>query len=79
MKYIGQTGRTFTSKTQFKEHIQDIRANKQSSKYPQHILDAARTFGTTDNTLKIPHVRKKGPFMNILEKFHIYNPDKEYK
>jgi hypothetical protein len=41
LKYVGQTDRNFH--TRFKEHIQAIRTNKQSSTFAQHILDTQHT------------------------------------
>jgi hypothetical protein len=37
------------------EHIQAIKANKQNSKYAQHILDTGYTYGIINETLEILH------------------------
>jgi hypothetical protein len=39
--YIGQTVRTF--KIRYKEHIRDIRNNKDKTGYSQHILNTGHT------------------------------------
>jgi hypothetical protein len=54
MKYIGQTGRNF--KTRFKEHIRDIRFNKDNSKFAQHILNTQHTYGPINKTMDILHI-----------------------
>jgi hypothetical protein len=43
MKYIGQTGRTFS--TRYKEHIHDIRSNNSNSGYSNHILNTGHAYG----------------------------------
>jgi hypothetical protein len=72
--YIGQTGRNF--KTRFKEHIQDIRNNRTKTGYSQYIINTGHEYGNIENTLNILNVEKKGPFLNTLEKFHIYKKQK---
>jgi hypothetical protein len=75
MKYIGQTGRMF--KAHFKEHVQDIRTNKSNSKFAQHILYTGHNYNTTDQTMKILHIEKKGHKLNTLKCFEIYNLTKK--
>jgi hypothetical protein len=40
LQYIGQTGHTFMIR--YKEHIRDIRNNKNASGFVQHVLDMTR-------------------------------------
>jgi hypothetical protein len=49
-KYVGQTGRTF--KTRFKEHIRDIKNNRQNSKFAHHILDTTHEYETMEKSMK---------------------------
>jgi hypothetical protein len=47
-------------------------ANRQTSKYAQHILDTGHTYDTFEEILDVLQI-KKGQFLNTLERFHIYN------
>jgi hypothetical protein len=69
-QYIGQTGRNF--KTRYKEHIRDIRNNKSTSGYVQHILDTGHAFGNMDDSMEIVKIQQKGSHLNTLENFYIY-------
>jgi hypothetical protein len=75
LRYIGQTGRNF--KTRFKEHIQDIKYNKPKSKYAEHILDTQHSYNTIETTMDILQIQKKGPILNTLERYYIYNLSKD--
>jgi hypothetical protein len=75
MKYIGQTGRTF--RTPYKEHTNTIRTNKQNSKFVQHILETGHNYDTIDHSMKILQIEMKGPKLNTLERFHIYDKKKK--
>jgi hypothetical protein len=48
--YIGQTGQNF--KQRYKEHINNIRQNKEKSGYSQHILNTNHRYGTIDDTME---------------------------
>jgi hypothetical protein len=72
--YTGQTGRSF--KTRFKEHIQDIWNNRNKTGYSHHIINTGHAYDNIENTLNILNTQKKGPFLNTLEKFHIYKAKK---
>jgi hypothetical protein len=72
--YIGQTGRKFRSR--YKEHIRDIRSNKENTGYSHHILNTGHTYGTLEDTLQVVKIQNKGPHLNILERFHIYKESK---
>jgi hypothetical protein len=69
------TGRNFRAR--YKEHIQAIRSNKANSKYTQHILNTHTALWKTQWTSYILKKEKKGPLMNTLECFHIYNLSKD--
>jgi hypothetical protein len=68
--YIGQTGRNF--KQRYREHINDIRQNKEKSGYSQHILNTKHRYGTTVDTMETLYRGKKGRLLNTVEKFYIY-------
>jgi hypothetical protein len=72
--YIGQTGRTLSIR--YKEHIRNIRSNKDDSAFEQHILDNQHQYGPMTTIMKIVEQAKKGTIMNIKENFHIYQQNK---
>jgi hypothetical protein len=63
----------------YNEHIHAIKANKQNSKYAEHILDTGHTYSTVNETLEILHTEKKGQLLNTLERHHIYDLSKHKK
>jgi hypothetical protein len=69
-QYVGQTDRNF--KTRYKEHIRDIRDNKSTSGYVQHILDTGHAFGNMDDSMEIVKIQQKGSHLKTLENFYIY-------
>jgi hypothetical protein len=75
MKYIGQTGRTFS--TRYKEHIQDIRSNNSNSGYSNHILNTGHPYGTMTDTMDIITTGRKGKHLNTLEMYHIYKTSRK--
>jgi hypothetical protein len=66
-KYVGQTGRNF--KTRYKEHIRDIRNNKCTSGYVQHILETGHAFGNMNDSIEIVKIQQKGSHLKTLENF----------
>jgi hypothetical protein len=48
-----------TFKTRYKEHMQAIRTNKQTSKYAQHILDSVHKYNTIQETMEVLHIEKR--------------------
>jgi hypothetical protein len=75
--YIGQTGRSF--KTRFKEHVSDIKNNRCKTGYSQHILNYGHERAHSVTELEILEKQNKDPFLNSLEKFHIFKSKKENK
>jgi hypothetical protein len=69
-----QTGRTF--KTRCREHIQALKANKQSSKYAQHILGTGHSYRTVQGPMDILHLKKKGQLLDTLKRFHMLDLNK---
>jgi hypothetical protein len=70
LKYVGQTGRTFN--TRYKEHIPDIKSSNSNTGYSNHILNTGHTYGTTEDTMEIITIGRKGKYLNTLKKYHIY-------
>jgi hypothetical protein len=75
LEYVVQTGRTF--KVRYREHINALSTNRQNSTFAQHILEAGHDYNTLDQFMKILHIEKKGPKLDILEGFHIYDITKK--
>jgi hypothetical protein len=73
--YIGQTGRSF--KVRFKEHINDIVNNRSKTGYSQHILNNGHERAHSIMKLEVLERQHKSPFLNTLEKFHIFKCRKE--
>jgi hypothetical protein len=69
-KYIGQTGPSF--KTRFKEHTRDYETNAKKSLYAKHLLEEKHKMESIDDTMTIMSIQKKGPMMNTIEQYHIY-------
>jgi hypothetical protein len=74
LKYVGQTGRTFN--TRYEEHIHNIRSNNSNTGYSNHILNTGHTYGTMQDTMETITLRRKGKYLNTLEKYHIYKVSK---
>jgi hypothetical protein len=69
MKYVEQTGRMY--KFRFKEHIQDVRNNRHSAKFAQHIPETGHAYNTINQTMEVLHIESKGQELNTLERFEI--------
>jgi hypothetical protein len=70
LKYIGQSGRTFN--VGYRDHIHAIRTNNNNSGYSNHILGAEHSYGTIKDNMDVIRTGRKGRFLNVLEKYHIY-------
>jgi hypothetical protein len=70
LRYNGQT--EHTCKAQYREHIQAIRTDRQTSKYARHILDVGHTYSTIKETMEVLQINKKGQSLNTLKCFHTY-------
>jgi hypothetical protein len=68
--YVGQTGRNLT--TRFKEHIRNIRSNKDESAFAQHILNQGHQYRPMEQIMKLVEHARKGNIMNIKEDYYIY-------
>jgi hypothetical protein len=51
-------------------------ANKQNSKYTDHILDAGHTYNTVTDTLEILNIKGECQLLNPPEHFYVYNLSK---
>jgi hypothetical protein len=69
LKYVGQTGRTFSMR--YKEHIRAV-SNIGNSGYSNHILNMGHTYGTITDTMHVIRTERKGRPLNTLEKYYIY-------
>jgi hypothetical protein len=69
--YVGQTGRDF--KTTYEEHINDIKSNKDKSRYALHIFRKT----TIDKIMNILKLQSKGKHLVVYERFHIYKANKQ--
>jgi hypothetical protein len=72
--YIGQTGRKFHIR--YKEHIRDIRSNRDNTGYSNHILNTGHTYDTLEDKMQVVNIQNKGPHLNTLERFQIYKEQK---
>jgi hypothetical protein len=72
--YTGQTGRKF--RIRYKEHIRDIRNNRNKTGCSNHILNTRHTYGNLEDTMPVVNIQNKGPYLNTLERFHIYKEQK---
>jgi hypothetical protein len=68
--YTGQTGRNF--KIKYKEHVNDIRCNRDKTGYSRHILNTGHERAGDITSSEILDVHPKGPYLNTLERYHIY-------
>jgi hypothetical protein len=67
---IGQTHRNV--KTRYKEHIGEIRHNTPKTGTAQHILSTGHGYGNLENIMDIVEQQHKGPYLDTIDKFHIY-------
>jgi hypothetical protein len=72
--YVGQTGRNLT--TRYKEHIRNIRFNKDKSAFAQQVLNKQHQYGPMTTIMEMAEYAKKGNLMNRKENFHIYHLNK---
>jgi hypothetical protein len=68
--YIGQTGRSFN--VRFKEHVSDIVHNRDKTGYSQHISNSGHERAHNISQMEILETQCKSPYLNTLEKFHIF-------
>jgi hypothetical protein len=74
--YIGQTGRHLT---RYKEHIRNIRLNKDESTFDQHILNKGHQYGPMTKIIGMVEHAKKCNLLNIKENFYVCHCNKIYK
>jgi hypothetical protein len=68
--YIGQKGRNLT--TRYKEHIRNIRFNKEESAFAQHILGKGYQYRPMEQIMEMIKYARKGNIMTIKENYYIY-------
>jgi hypothetical protein len=54
------------------EHLNDIKYNRDKTGYLQLILNTQHDFSKDITALEVLEVHPKTPFLNTLERFHIY-------
>jgi hypothetical protein len=70
--YVGQTGRNLIIR--YKEHIRNIRFNKDELAFAQHILDQGHQYGPMEQIMELIEYARKGNIMDtcIKENYYIY-------
>jgi hypothetical protein len=68
--YTGQTGRNLI--TRYKEHVRNIRFNKEESAFAQHTSDKGHQYGPMEQITELIEYARKGNIMNIKENYYIY-------
>jgi hypothetical protein len=69
MKYIGQTGLNYWHDLR---KICNLLANKNNSKFSQHLQGSGHHNGMIENVMQILHVNEKRYYMCKVGKFYIY-------
>jgi hypothetical protein len=59
-------------KKRYSEHFHDYKYNIRKSSFATHLLDNNHSIGSINDIMKILHTTNKGPFMDTVEKYHIY-------
>jgi hypothetical protein len=67
--YVGQTGQNLI--TRYKEHIRNIRFNKEESAFAQHIPNQGHQYGPMEQIMKLIEYARMGNVMNIKD-YYIY-------
>jgi hypothetical protein len=58
--------------TRYKEHIRNIRLNREESAFSHHILGKGHQYGPMEQIMEMIEYAKKGNIMNIKENYYIY-------
>lgn len=69
--YIGQTGRSFT--TRFREHTY----SQNKTAFGAHLKDSKHNVGNIEHNMEILHKTVKGRKLDLLENIHIYSNNKK--
>jgi hypothetical protein len=68
--HVGQRGRNLS--TRYKEHIRNIRFNKEESAFAQHILGPGHQYGPMEHIVEMIVYARKGNMIHIKENDYIY-------
>jgi uncharacterized protein YpbB len=60
-------GRTLT--TRYKDHIRNIRFNKEESAFAKHVLGKGHQYGPMEQIVEVIKYARKGNIMNIKENY----------
>jgi uncharacterized membrane protein YkoI len=69
--YIGQTGKNVT--TRYKEHINNVRHNKEESAFAQYISNQGNQYRPMEQIMEMAEHAKKGNILNIKANYYIYH------
>ena len=69
-QYVGQTGRPFHIR--YKEYAREYKYATNKSNYTKHLLDNQHTIKSMEECMAVLHATRKGPMLNTLERFYIY-------
>jgi len=64
------TGRSFSIR--YNEHKLAFRNNSHTSKFAQHLIDHAHSFGIMHDTMQVLQNHKKSAHLNTLERYYIH-------
>ena len=56
----------------YNEHRRAFRNNSHSSKFSQHLIKHAHSFGTINDTMPVLHYQRKGSHLNTIKRFYIH-------
>jgi hypothetical protein len=69
-QYVGQTDRAFH--TRYQEHEREYRYNAQKPNFAKHFIEEKHPFPPINDCMKIQQHIDKGPMLNTVDKFYIY-------
>jgi transposase-like protein len=69
-QYVGQTGRPFYIR--YKEHAREYKYATNKTNYAKHLLDNQHAIKPIEECMTVLHATRKGPMLNTLERFYIY-------
>jgi hypothetical protein len=68
---MAQMGRTFN--VRHREHIRDIRNNRDKTGYGHRILNTGQSYSSMQHVMEIVQMTTKGQVTDTTEKYHICN------
>jgi hypothetical protein len=74
MKYMGQTGRSFS--TRFQEHLRDFKHGNGKSRFAWHLLENGHAISPMEEIMDTIHFTSKGWLINTMGRFYIFRETK---